>query len=64
MAETDVLERLRTGNGWKSRAEGVAAVRRLKGGGPSPVVVVVAAFAVGFLLAKVIDWRGHAHPRS
>jgi hypothetical protein len=32
-------------------------------GGPNPVVVVVAAFAVGILVAKVIDWRGHAHPR-
>ena len=64
MAGIDVLERLRTGNGWKSHAEGAAAVRRLKGGGPSPAVIVVAAFAAGFLLAKVIDWRGHAHPRS
>ena len=33
------------------------------GGGPSPLVVVAAAFAAGILLAKVIDWRGHAHPR-
>ena len=34
-----------------------------KGGGPNPLVVVAAAFAVGTLLAKAIDWRGHAHPR-
>jgi hypothetical protein len=33
-------------------------------GGPSPLVVIGAAFAVGILLAKVIDWRGHAHPRD
>ena len=33
------------------------------GAGPNPLVVVAAAFAVGVLLAKVIDWRGHAHPR-
>ena len=33
------------------------------GGGPSPLVVVGAAFAVGIVLAKMIDWRGHAHPR-
>ena len=32
-------------------------------GGPNPLVVVAAAFAVGVLVAKVIDWRGHAHPR-
>jgi hypothetical protein len=34
------------------------------GGGPSPLVVVGVAFAAGILLAKVIDWRGHAHPRD
>lgn len=33
------------------------------GGGPNPFVVVAAALAVGILLAKIIDWRGHAHPR-
>jgi hypothetical protein len=32
-------------------------------GGPNPFVVVGAAFAVGVLLAKIVDWRGHAHPR-
>jgi hypothetical protein len=26
--------------------------------------VVVAAGAAGVLLAKLIDWRGHAHPRD
>jgi hypothetical protein len=38
--------------------------RPKKGGGPNPFVVVAATFAVGFLLAKVIDWRGHAHPND
>jgi hypothetical protein len=33
------------------------------GGGPGPWLVVGAALAGGYLLAKVIDWRGHAHPR-
>jgi hypothetical protein len=28
----------------------------------SPWLVVAAAFAVGYTVAKVIDWRGHAHP--
>lgn len=32
-------------------------------GGPSPFLVVGAALVVGILLAKWIDWRGHAHPR-
>jgi hypothetical protein len=31
--------------------------------GPNPFVVAGAAFGVGTLLAKLIDWRGHAHPR-
>ena len=34
-----------------------------RGDGPSPFVVIAAALALGFVLAKVIDWRGHAHPR-
>jgi hypothetical protein len=34
------------------------------GRGPSPLVVVAAALALGIVLAKVIDWRGHAHPRD
>ena len=33
------------------------------GSGPNPIVVAAAAFAVGVVLAKWIDWRGHAHPR-
>jgi hypothetical protein len=33
-------------------------------GGPSPWLVLGAAFAVGYVLAKAIDWRGHAHPRG
>jgi hypothetical protein len=31
--------------------------------GPSPFLVVGAAAAAGVLLAKLVDWRGHAHPR-
>jgi hypothetical protein len=38
--------------------------RRKKGGGPNPFVVVAGTFALGFLLAKIIDWRGHAHPND
>ena len=33
-------------------------------GGPNPWLVVGVALAAGILLAKWIDWRGHAHPRS
>ena len=34
-----------------------------KSGGPNPFAVIAAAAATGVLLAKIIDWRGHAHPR-
>jgi hypothetical protein len=32
--------------------------------GPSPFVVIGAAFVAGIFIAKLIDWRGHAHPRD
>ena len=32
--------------------------------GPSPLLVIGAALAAGIILAKVLDWRGHAHPRD
>jgi hypothetical protein len=35
-----------------------------KGPGPNPWIVVGAALAAGIVLAKWIDWRGHAHPRD
>jgi hypothetical protein len=38
--------------------------RRGHGKGPNPLVVVGAAFVAGIFIAKVIDWRGHAHPRD
>jgi hypothetical protein len=31
--------------------------------GPNPFVVAGAAFGIGSVLAKLIDWRSHAHPR-
>ncbi len=33
-------------------------------GGPNPWVVMGAALVAGIVIAKVIDWRGHAHPRD
>ena len=33
-------------------------------GGPNPFLVVGVALAAGILLAKLIDWRSHAHPRD
>lgn len=34
------------------------------GDGPNPFLVIGVAFVAGIVLAKVIDWRGHAHPRD
>ena len=34
------------------------------GGGGNPIALIGAAAAAGLFLAKVIDWRGHAHPRD
>jgi hypothetical protein len=34
------------------------------GSGPNPFLVIAAALVVGIVVAKVIDWRGHAHPRD
>lgn len=38
--------------------------RKPGSGGPSPILVLAVAFAVGYALAKIVDWRGHAHPRD
>lgn len=32
--------------------------------GPNPFLILGAAFAAGIVIAKIIDWRGHAHPRD
>ena len=34
------------------------------GKGPNPFVVLGLAFAAGIVIAKLVDWRGHAHPRD
>ena len=38
--------------------------QRRRSGGPNPFLVAAVALAAGIALAKVIDWRGHAHPRD
>ena len=35
-----------------------------RGDGPNPLLIVGAAFVAGIVIAKLIDWRGHAHPRD
>jgi hypothetical protein len=41
-----------------------AKKKRRSGGGPNPFVVAGVALVAGIAIAKVIDWRGHAHPRD
>jgi hypothetical protein len=36
--------------------------RKRKRRGPNPWLVIGAAFALGVIAAKVVDWRSHAHP--
>jgi hypothetical protein len=38
--------------------------RPKKAGGPNPFLVMLAALGIGIALAKLIDWRSHAHPRD
>jgi hypothetical protein len=38
--------------------------RRKKKGGPNPFLVMGVALAAGVAVAKLLDWRGHAHPRD
>jgi hypothetical protein len=38
--------------------------RGRRGKGPNPFLVAGAALVAGIVLAKVIDWRSHAHPRD
>jgi hypothetical protein len=34
-----------------------------RGSSPNPLAVIGGALVAGYVLAKAIDWRGHAHPR-
>ena len=47
----------------KPPAEPKAAKPKRPGGGPNPWLIIGAALAAGYVFAKFIDWRGHAHPR-
>jgi hypothetical protein len=35
-----------------------------KGEGPNPLLIVGAAFVAGIVVARIIAWRGHAHPKD
>jgi hypothetical protein len=38
--------------------------KKKRSGGPPPLLIVGAALVAGIVAAKVVDWRGHAHPRD
>jgi hypothetical protein len=46
------------------KASKPAARPKPKGDGPNPLLIVGAAFVAGVVIARIIDWRGHAHPRD
>ena len=56
-----ILERMRGDRGIEPSP---ADRPKEKGRGPNPFLVAAAAFAVGILAARIMDWRGDAHPRD
>jgi hypothetical protein len=52
--------------GEKRSAPGAAQLAprpKAKRKGPSPWLVLGGSLIAGYFVAKVVDWRGHAHPR-
>jgi hypothetical protein len=47
----------------KPKPKPKAKPKRKRGGALNPFAVAGVAFVGGIVLAKIIDWRGHAHPR-
>ena len=41
----------------------VSSKPKRPGGGPNPWLIIGAALVAGYVFAKFVDWRGHAHPR-
>ena len=61
---TERLEAFLEARGGNHRAPGVRGpTKRSRGGGPSPLLVIGVAFAIGFAAARIVAWRGDAHPR-
>jgi len=42
----------------------LARPKKKRGEGPNPFLIVGGALVAGIVIAKLIDWRGHAHPRD
>jgi hypothetical protein len=43
---------------------GKRSERKRRSSGTSPYLVIGIALVAGIVLAKALDWRGHAHPRG
>jgi hypothetical protein len=56
-----ILERMR---GERGIEPSPADRAKKKGRGPNPFLIAAVAFAVGILAARIMDWRGDAHPRD
>lgn len=60
-AVTGIADRATEGLHYSASSNGGPPPRQ---SGPSPLVVLGAAFLLGVLVARLIDWRTHAHPRD
>jgi len=64
MGVTEVAETVAPSVDWEIGWQELTRDEQARRSGPDPLVVAAAAAVVGVLLAKVIDWRAHAHPRG
>jgi hypothetical protein len=58
-----ILQRARGQRGVEPSPADRPKTPKRSGKGPNPFAIAAAAFAVGIVAAKLVDWRGHAHPR-
>jgi hypothetical protein len=58
-----MLERIRGDRGIDASPSGRPKNPQARGSGPNPFLVAAGAFAIGIVAARIIDWRGDAHPR-
>jgi hypothetical protein len=47
-----------------TRAQMPKRPKKRRSGSSAPILIVGGALVAGIVLAKFIDWRGHAHPRD
>jgi hypothetical protein len=62
-AKGELPKNAEPGTGAPAAPSGRQHAKPKRAGDLNPFVVAGAAFGIGTLLAKLIDWRSHAHPR-